>query len=96
MAKRGTSDKIVPSEDGPGFEAALEQVESIIDRIESGEAGLEDSIEAYERGMTLLRRCRAILDRAEQRVRELSAQDLAGGGGERSSDGGSGADAEDE
>jgi len=80
--------------EGLGFEAALEQVESIIDRIESGEAGLEDSIEAYERGMGLLRRCRGILDRAEQRVRELSASDLTADAGERSSAGGSGADAD--
>lgn len=55
------------------FEEALASLERIIDRIESGKVGLEDSIAEYERGVDLLRRCRAILDRAEQRVAELSA-----------------------
>jgi exodeoxyribonuclease VII small subunit len=56
------------------FEEALERVESIIERIESGEAGLERSIDEYERGMRLIRRCRSILDAAEQKVEEISAK----------------------
>ena len=56
------------------FERAVEQVEAIIDRIESGEVGLEQSITEYERGVGLIRRCRQILDRAEQRVEELTAR----------------------
>lgn len=55
------------------FEDALANLERIIDRIESGKVGLEDSITEYERGVDLLKRCRAILDRAEQRVAELTA-----------------------
>jgi len=59
-----------------GFEEALEAVESIIERIESGEVGLEDSIAEYEKGAALLKRCRATLERAEQRIRELTAEEL--------------------
>jgi exodeoxyribonuclease VII small subunit len=56
------------------FERAVEQVEKIIERIESGEIGLEASIAEYERGVALIRRCRQVLERAEQRVDELTGQ----------------------
>ena len=62
------------AEDELSFEAALERVEGIIARIESGEVGLEDSIDEYEKGVGLLRRCREILDRAEQRVEDLTSR----------------------
>lgn len=55
------------------FEEALRQVEAIIDRIESGEVGLEASVEEYDKGVALIRRCRDILARAEQRVEELNS-----------------------
>lgn len=62
------------ADSGPGFEEALEQVESIIEKVESGQIGLEESIAQYERGAALILRCRKILERAEQRVQELTAQ----------------------
>lgn len=54
------------------FEDALARVEAVIDRIESGEAGLEESLREYERGVELMRRCREILSRTELRVEELT------------------------
>jgi exodeoxyribonuclease VII small subunit len=54
------------------FERAVERLEAIIGRIESGEIGLEQSIREYEHGVALLKRCRAILEQAEQRVEELT------------------------
>ena len=56
------------------FEQAVQQLEQIIERIESGQIGLEKSISEYERGVGLIRRCRQVLERAEQRVEELTAQ----------------------
>jgi exodeoxyribonuclease VII small subunit len=66
----------------PTFEEALQEAEAIVTRIESGQIGLEESIRQFERAMGLLRRCREILRKAEQRVEELSATmaDLEGGG----------------
>jgi exodeoxyribonuclease VII small subunit len=61
-----------PSDKQPKFEEAIEQLESIIDRIESGEVGLEECIAQYERGMKLVGRCQAILDKAQQRITELT------------------------
>ncbi len=54
------------------FEEALEQVEAIIARIESGEIGLETSIDEYEQGVKLIARCREVLGSAEQRVEDLT------------------------
>lgn len=52
----------------------MAQLEEIIERIESGQIGLEKSITEYERGTALVRRCREVLERAEQRVEELTSQ----------------------
>lgn len=59
-------------EDALTFEQAVERLEKIIAQIESGEIGLEQSIAEYEKGVGLIRRCREILDQAEQRVKQLS------------------------
>jgi len=50
----------------------MSSVEAIIERIESGEIGLEESILEYERGVGLLRRCRDALQKAERRVADLT------------------------
>ncbi len=55
------------------FEDALAQLEAIIEKIERG-VGLEEAIGEYERGVTLIRRCKDILQKAEQRVDELNRQ----------------------
>jgi exodeoxyribonuclease VII small subunit len=67
-----------PASPAPTFEQAVQALEKIIERIESGEIGLEQSIAEYERGVALIRRCREVLDRAEQRVEELTGQMQAG------------------
>jgi len=56
------------------FEETLAQLESIIERIEGGNVGLEGSIAEYERGVGLLRRLRDTLKKSEQRVGELNAE----------------------
>ncbi len=58
----------------PDFEHAIAEVEAIIQRIEAGEVGLEESIVQYERGVQLIKGCRAVLDKVEQRVADLTAQ----------------------
>ena len=71
------------------YEAAVEALESLIDQIESGDIGLEQSIRRYERGAALLKHCRSILDQAEQRITELDASALCERGGEASDQTGS-------
>tara|TARA_Y100001933_G_scaffold94577_1_gene95528 strand:- start:893 stop:1153 length:261 start_codon:yes stop_codon:yes gene_type:complete len=61
------------------YEDAVSELEAIVEEIESGDIGLEQSIRRYERGAALLRHCRAILDQAEQRITELDASTLNNG-----------------
>lgn len=56
----------------PTFEQAIDQVELIIERIESGEIGLEQSLAEYERGIGLINVCRDRLRVAQQRVTDLT------------------------
>jgi len=78
MAKKAGSTK--PTNDEPTFEEAVDRVENLIESIESGEIGLDESLKAFEEGMGLIKRCRVRLDAAEQRVRELIDEDDSGGG----------------
>jgi len=60
-----------PRQEEITFEEAMDRVEAIIERIESGQAGLEESIGAYEEGARLLRRARSLLEAAQLRVSEI-------------------------
>jgi len=61
-----------------GFEDAIERLEELIEQIESGEIGLEESLKRYEEGSALIKRCRAILDDAHQKITELTASSDGG------------------
>lgn len=63
------------------FETALAELESIVRALESGQAPLEDSINAYERGAALKSHCEAKLSAARLRVEKivLSASGDPGG-----------------
>ena len=56
------------------FEAASQELEAIIDRLERGDVPLETSLDAYGRGQALLGRCRSILDRAATRIEEVDLE----------------------
>jgi exodeoxyribonuclease VII small subunit len=61
-----------PSTDQLSFEQAIDQLEGLIEKIESGEVGLEEALQHYEQGTALIKRCRSILDAAEKRIAELT------------------------
>ena len=54
------------------FESAQRELESIVERLERGEATLDEAIELWERGEELLRFCQARLDTAQGRIEELA------------------------
>ncbi len=54
------------------FERSLDELESLVQKMERGEMSLDESLQAYERGMNLYRSCQGALEQAEQRVRLLS------------------------
>ena len=72
MADSGTADikKLT-------FERAIEELESIVKRLEEGKVPLEESVAIYERGETLKRRCEELLRQAEARVEKITL-DAAG------------------
>ena len=63
------------------FEAALAELEAIVDQLEKGAVALDDSIRLYERGEALKRRCDELLKNAEMRIEKitLSAEGAATG-----------------
>ncbi len=64
------------------FEADLQELERIVQAMESGEAPLEESLANYERGMALLKACQERLASAEQKIRIMEnggLRDLASG-----------------
>ncbi|HEY4204782.1 MAG TPA: exodeoxyribonuclease VII small subunit [Xanthobacteraceae bacterium] len=54
------------------FERALEELESIVKRLEDGKVALEESVTIYERGEALKRRCEELLRQAEARVDKIT------------------------
>ena len=59
----------------PNFEEALTELETLVDRMEHGELGLEESLKAFERGIELTRTCQKALDDAEQRIAILTQKE---------------------
>jgi exodeoxyribonuclease VII small subunit len=59
------------------FERAIEELESIVKRLEEGKVPLEESVTIYERGEALKRRCEELLRQAEARVDKITTD--AGG-----------------
>lgn len=54
------------------FEAALEELETIVREMESGKAPLEDSIQYYERGVALKKYCESKLKDAQSKIEKIS------------------------
>jgi len=54
------------------FERAMEELESIVTKLEGGKVPLEESVAIYERGESLKRRCEELLRQAEVRVEKIT------------------------
>jgi exodeoxyribonuclease VII small subunit len=54
------------------FERAIEELETIVKRLEDGKVPLEESVTIYERGEALKRRCEELLRQAEARVDKIT------------------------
>lgn len=73
------SDSDTPSDAGElaEFETSLDELEVLVTQMESGELSLEESLQAFERGVALTRSCQRALKTAELRVQALTANDDA-------------------
>jgi exodeoxyribonuclease VII small subunit len=56
----------------PTFEDAQRELESIVERLERGEAGLDEAIKLWERGEELYKLCLGKLDAAQGKIEELA------------------------
>jgi exodeoxyribonuclease VII small subunit len=67
-----------PVEPPPRFDEAFARLREIVDRLEEGTLGLEDSLAEFEAGVGLLRTCTRILDEADRRIEILTGFDAEG------------------
>lgn len=65
------------SEKPESYEAAVERLEQIIDRLDSGQAGLRETLELCREGRELVTYCSAELDAVSEGLKELELDDLA-------------------
>jgi exodeoxyribonuclease VII small subunit len=67
------TDKFLPADIAAlPFEKAMGELEAIVTELERGEISLEKSIEKYERGEHLKKRCDALLKEAEMRISKIA------------------------
>lgn len=59
----------------PDFEKSLEELESLVERLESGELSLDESLKQFKRGVELTRHCQSVLEQAQQTVEKLVDND---------------------
>jgi exodeoxyribonuclease VII small subunit len=62
------------------YEEAMRELEKIIDRLETAQSSLQESLDLFERGQILAQHCAALLDQAELRVRQVAVEEDAEAG----------------
>ncbi len=53
------------------FEDSIKELEKIVEKLEKGDAGLDESLELFEKGIKLSKACNEMLDKAEKKVSVL-------------------------
>jgi len=59
------------------FEQSLTDLETLVNKMETGDLSLDESLGAFEEGVKLTRECQKMLDEAEQKVQILTEKNLA-------------------
>ncbi len=62
------------------FEAAIAELDLLVDKMESGQLPLEESLSAYQRGAELIKYCEKVLSDAQQRIQVLDGGTGGSGG----------------
>ncbi len=70
-----TAEELIPIDDLT-YEQALNELEGIIQDLETGEHALEETLAMFERGQALAKHCTKLLEEAELKVQELSGENL--------------------
>lgn len=64
---------MITQKETPTFEAALAELEAIVEQMESGQLPLEESLRAFARGSELVVVCRDKLDAAQAQIKKLES-----------------------
>lgn len=56
------------------FEEAMQRLDAIVEAMEAGEIGIEESIARYEEAMKLAAHCRKVLEEAELRIQKIQIE----------------------
>jgi exodeoxyribonuclease VII small subunit len=75
MAKKKTTSR---DECANTFEESLAELEKIVSELESGKLGLSEALARYEQGVSHLKSCQQMLERAERKIELLSGVDADG------------------
>lgn len=59
------------------FESALRELEQLVQQLQAGQMPLQDSLQAFERGISLYRQCQGLLEQAELKIRQIQEQELS-------------------
>jgi exodeoxyribonuclease VII small subunit len=75
MSKQEKSPAATETEDAEpvNFEKAMAELEQLVSQMEEGDLSLDDSLQAFERGIKLTRQCQHALSQAELKVKTLTA-----------------------
>ena len=72
MAKAKTPSSSDAPDTPLDFESALEELETLVNQMESGDLSLDASLKAFERGIALTRQCQTALAEAELKIKTLT------------------------
>ncbi len=62
-----------PADEDLSFEAAMLELEQLVEQMEAGDLSLDQSLKAFERGVVLTRLCQKELKQAELKVQQLNS-----------------------
>jgi len=71
LSKNKASKKTTKKAESLNFEASMNELESLVERMEEGDQSLEESLKDFERGIALTRSCQKSLQETEQKIQQL-------------------------
>lgn len=75
-AKAARARAAVGADPAPSYEAALQELEQLVNQLDAGQLPLDQLLTRYQRGAELLAFCRARLDAVENQIKVLEAGEL--------------------
>lgn len=62
------------TDDKHSFETSMQRLEALVSQMEEGKLSIEESLKAFEEGISLTRQCQQTLEQAEQKVKLLTEE----------------------